>query len=69
MSVESRVVDLEMRVAFQDDALNTMSHELAQQQRTIEKLQAQIASLLKRQEELVERVDAGGGVEPPPPHY
>jgi SlyX protein len=68
--VEARITDLEMRLAFQDDTLSTMSDEMLRQQREIERLQAQVALLLKRQNELVERVEMDGGAsEAPPPHY
>ncbi|WP_462382478.1 SlyX family protein [Pseudomonas sp. Marseille-QA0892] len=69
MSLEQRMDDLEMRLAFQDDAMNTMSEELIQQQRIVERLQAQVAALVKRQEELMTQVGQGSAEETPPPHY
>lgn len=69
MSLEQRMDDLETRLSFQDDAMNTMSEELIQQQRIIERLQAQVAALIKRQEELVSQVGQGGVEDTPPPHY
>lgn len=69
MSLEQRMDDLETRLAFQDDAMNTMSEELIQQQRIVERLQAQVAALIKRQEEFVSQVGQGGVEDAPPPHY
>ena len=69
MSVELRLMELETRVAFQDDALMTMSDEIARQQRDIERLQLQLAALARRQEDLAGQVGAPMGDEPPPPHY
>lgn len=69
MSLEQRMDDLETRLAFQDDAMNTMSEELIQQQRIVERLQAQVAALIKRQEELSSQVGQGGIEDAPPPHY
>ncbi|RZA04642.1 MAG: hypothetical protein EOP02_40370, partial [Proteobacteria bacterium] len=53
MSLEDRVMELETRLAFQDDTLSSLSDELILQQRAIERLQMQLAALLKRQEEMV----------------
>ncbi|MBB6342084.1 SlyX protein [Pseudomonas fluvialis] len=69
MSVELRLMELETRVAFQDDALMTMSDEIARQQRDIERLQLQLAALARRQEDLAGQVGEPLGDEPPPPHY
>ncbi|PAV49335.1 hypothetical protein CK486_00730 [Pseudomonas sp. HAR-UPW-AIA-41] len=68
MSVELRLMELETRVAFQDDALLTMSDEIARQQRDIERLQLQLAALARRQEDLAGQVGEPLGDEPPP-HY
>lgn len=69
MSLEARLDELETRVAFQDDALQTMSDEIARQQRDIERLQLQLAALAKRQAEMQTQVGEPLGDEPPPPHY
>ena len=69
MSVELRLMELETRVAFQDDALLTMSDEIARQQRDIERLQLQLAALARRQDDLAGQVGEPLGDEPPPPHY
>ncbi len=69
MSVELRLMELETRVAFQDDALMTMSDEIARQQRDIERLQLQLQALARRQEDLAGQVGEPLGDEPLPPHY
>jgi SlyX protein len=48
MSLEERVTDLESRLAFQDDTIQALNDELVAQQRVIERLQLQMAALLKR---------------------
>ena len=53
MSLDNRVMELETRLAFQDDTISSLSDELVLQQRAIERLQLQLAALLKRQEEMV----------------
>jgi len=68
MSPEDRITELETRLAFQDDAIQSMSDELAIQQRDIERLQMQMAALLKRQEEMAGQFEVREQ-DAPPPHY
>ncbi|WP_330208038.1 SlyX family protein [Pseudomonas sp. AM14(2022)] len=68
MNLEERVTDLESRLAFQDDTIQALNDELVAQQRVIERLQLQMAGLLKRQEEMVGQFDSFEE-EAPPPHY
>ena len=68
MSLEERVTDLESQLAFQDDALQSLSDVLATQQRAVERLQLQMTALLKRQEEMAGQFETFEE-EAPPPHY
>lgn len=68
MSMETRIVELETRQAFQDDTIQELNDVVVEQGRVIERLQLQMAELIKRYEEMVGQY-AGGGEEPPPPHY
>ncbi len=68
MEIEQRITDLEARLAFQDDTIQTLSDVLVSQQRMVERLQAQLALLARRQEDLQSRV-GGEEDEAPPPHY
>ncbi|MEL7557996.1 SlyX family protein [Stutzerimonas chloritidismutans] len=68
MDLEQRIADLEARLAFQDDTIQTLSDVLVAQQRTVDRLQAQLGLLARRQEDLQSRVE-GEGDEAPPPHY
>lgn len=68
MSLEDRVMELETRLAFQDDTLAALSDELALQQRAVERLQLQMAALLKRQEEMLGQFEIATQ-DAPPPHY
>ena len=68
VDLESRVMDLETRLAFQDDTIQTLNDVLVEQQRIMERLQLQLRALAKRQEEM--QVPMGVGEdEAPPPHY
>jgi SlyX protein len=68
MELEQRIIDLEARLAFQDDTIQTLNDVLIAQQRTVERLKAQLEVLARRQEDMQSRM---GGDEDgaPPPHY
>lgn len=68
MPLESRVVELETRLAFQDDTIQALNDVVVEQGRVIERLQLQMAELIKRYEEMVGEYGSEGD-EAPPPHY
>lgn len=68
MSLESQIIDLETRMAFQDDTIQALNDVVVDQGRVIDRLQLQIAELIKRYEEMVGQYGSEGE-EAPPPHY
>lgn len=68
MSLEERINDLESRLAFQDDTIQALNDVLVQQRDVVDRLQQQMAALLKRHEELVGQFESVEE-EAPPPHY
>ncbi|MGK9417534.1 SlyX family protein [Pseudomonas cedrina] len=68
MDLQDRVTDLESRLAFQDDTIETLNDILVTQQRAVERLQMQMTALLKRQEEMGGQFETAEE-EAPPPHY
>lgn len=68
MDLQERVMDLESRLAFQDDTIETLNDILVAQQQALERLQLQMAALLKRQAEMGGQFEISGE-EAPPPHY
>ena len=68
MSLEERVMELESRLAFQDDTLLALNDVIVEQQRVVDRLQLQLAALLKRYEEVMGQYEASEE-EAPPPHY
>ncbi|EKT4482999.1 SlyX family protein [Pseudomonas putida] len=68
MSLELRIVELETRQAFQDDTIQALNDVVVEQSRVIERLQLQVAELIKRHEEMVGQYGSEGE-EAPPPHY
>lgn len=68
MDLESRVMELESRLAFQDDTIQALNDVLVAQQRSLDLLELQIAALIKRQEEMGVQGD-GFAEDSRPPHY
>ncbi|UVJ45208.1 SlyX family protein [Pseudomonas sp. LS1212] len=68
MTLEARVTELESRLAFQDDTIQALNDVLVEQQRVVERLQLQMAALLKRHEEMMGQFESAEE-EAPPPHY
>ena len=68
MDLQDRVTDLESRLAFQDDTIETLNDILVAQQRAVERLQLQMTALLKRQEEMGSQFETSEE-EAPLPHY
>ncbi|UQY33880.1 SlyX family protein [Pseudomonas fulva] len=65
--LEERIVELESRLAFQDDTIQALNDALVEQQKLIERLQVQMQALAKRQEEV--NPFSASQDEAPPPHY
>jgi len=67
MSTETRLVDLEGRIAHQDQAINDLSNEIYQQQKQIEQLEATCKYLLEQAQQSPAPDDTQ--VDEKPPHY
>ena len=67
--MENRLIELETRLAFQDETLQTLSIELGRQQQEIALLTQEIAALKAQLRSLAPDLTAGRMPEPPPPHY
>ena len=66
------LVDLQTRLAFQDQTVNELNDVVASQQQQIDRLQLQLKSLSDRLNGLEESVDKTAGIKPAdekPPHY
>ena len=69
MTEAERIEALEIRVTYQDQAIEDLSATIAEQWKTIEALNRKLARL---EEELAESeigAREGAAPEPPPPHY
>lgn len=68
MELESRIIELETRLAFQDDTIATLNDVLVEQRRELERLQLQVQALARRQVEMAGQFGIAED-EAPPPHY
>ncbi len=64
-----RIEELETRLSFQENVLQTMSDEMAKQQQQLELLMLEIKRLNKALEMASSGSSANQADEPPPPHY
>ncbi|MCK9237631.1 MAG: SlyX family protein [Gammaproteobacteria bacterium] len=66
-ALESRLADLEIHQAFQDDTVQTLSDIIADQQQQIDRLKRQLERLDQRLQE--QQSDLTEVPNDPPPHY
>ncbi len=66
--LEDRIADLEVRLVFQDDTIQSLSETLAMQQTEMEKLRRAVEVLARRQADLASSLP-GDDDDQPPPHY
>lgn len=67
--MEERLIDLESRLAYQDQAISELNDVITNQQETIMKLERLCASLSARMAALAEALPPQGGGDETPPHY
>lgn len=68
--MDERLIDLEMRLTFQEETIQTLSESLFHQQRLTAELQRELDELRQRVVELAEQaILEQGQPDPPPPHY
>ena len=68
--LQLHIVELESKLAFQEDTVNSLSNELLEHQRRIDRLAQQVMLLAEKLRNLPD--DQGilrPEEEPPPPHY
>ena len=69
MASEPANEEVEIRLAFQEQALEAVHLALARQERRIAELEAEVTRLRELLRALAPSPLAPGGEEPPPPHY
>lgn len=69
-TVDEKIVDLESRLAFQEDSILSFSDQLLRQTRELERLQIQLIAMHKRMQEMSRQLEEGEDTDDkPPPHY
>lgn len=70
-SLEARIAELEMRIVFQEDTLQTLNRELATQQQQIEQLQLMLQTVYRELKDAQEAAQTGAAAaaNERPPHY
>ncbi|HQQ63222.1 MAG TPA: SlyX family protein [Pseudomonadales bacterium] len=71
-SIENRIAELETRVAFQEDALQTLNEQLAHQQKLTGQQQQMLQTVYRQLLELRTLSDNDGStqeMQEKPPHY
>ncbi|MEJ2396658.1 MAG: SlyX family protein [Candidatus Thiodiazotropha sp.] len=67
--MEERIVELETRLAFQEDAIYHLNQTVSEQQHQIDALTEVLEILKQRLRSLSPSPLGSEGPEPPPPHY
>ncbi|GHD51262.1 SlyX protein [Marinobacter persicus] len=68
-TLENRIAELEMRLAFQDDVINTLSEQVAKQELDIRELWDAKQMLHKQLKDISPSNIKKEEEETPPPHY
>lgn len=67
--MEQQLIDLQTKVAFQDEAIDSLNRSVARQQRRIEELEEELRQLKRQLRSLSDPGIASPQEEGPPPHY
>ncbi len=67
--MEQRLIDLESRLAFQDEAIEHLTATVLTQEKALAELQAEVARLKQLMIQLAPSQVGDRAEEPPPPHY
>ncbi|MDO9423601.1 MAG: SlyX family protein [Methylobacter sp.] len=66
---DDRIIELEIKAAYQEDLLQELNNIVAQQQQQIDRLEATCGMLNERIKSLSSESGGGESVEEVPPHY
>ncbi len=66
---EDRLIDMETRIAFQEDLIEELNKAVYQQQQKMDKLEALCASLAEHLRSLTDSLHEGKPASERPPHY
>lgn len=69
MSTEERLMDLEVRIARQEDLIDALNQTVYRQQTKLDELEALCAALAKRVKEVADNLSEEAPLDERPPHY
>ncbi len=69
MTTEDRLVDIEIKLARQEDLVETLNKTVYQQQKKIDELQALCSALARHVKDLRDAASERGPAHEKPPHY
>ena len=67
--MENRIIDLESKLAFQDETINDLNEVVTDQQQQLDQLREELRLLNLRISSVAEASNTSEEKEPPPPHY
>lgn len=67
--MEERFIELETKIAFQENTIDALNEVVTNQQSQIERLEAEIKAIKEQLANLADALPGGQMPEPPPPHY
>lgn len=67
--MENKIIDLQSKLAFQDETINELNEVITDQQNQLDQLREDIRLLNLRIASVVESSGSTEEKEPPPPHY
>jgi len=69
MTIEDRLVDIELKIAAQEDLVDTLNHTVYQQQKKIDELSTLCTALARQLKDMRESMTERGPANEKPPHY
>ena len=69
MTNEDRLVDIEIKLARQEDLIDALNQTIYQQQKKLDELEALCTALARHIREMRDAAGSGGPVNEKPPHY
>jgi SlyX protein len=69
MANEERIMDIEVRLARQEDLIDTLNQTVFRQQNKIDELEALCTALARRVKEVADNLSEEAPLDERPPHY
>ena len=67
--MENKIIDLQSKLAFQDETINDLNEVITDQQNQLDQLREDVRLLNLRITSVAESSNVADEKEPPPPHY